>query len=568
MPYYLGIACLGHEAAASIAYNGKLIAAAEEERFNRIKHTSEFPHNAIKYCLDACNITIDDLESISIHVNRSKFIYGRLYELIRYMPRSLMMFKKGATMMPATNRFKILTNLQNVIGQNQRFKKFPKVHGVEHHIAHAASAFYVSDFDDSAIVTIDGIGETATGIIAEGNGTKINKIEEIDFPQSLGFFYAAMTQYLGFRANSDEYKVMGLSAYGEPEFYDEFRKIICPKDKGRYKIDLSYFRYHYSGNSGQMFSKKMEKKFGPARRHNEEVTIRHKNIAASIQTLLEDLGLDIVNRASSLSKSKNLCMAGGVALNCLMNRRILKESSFDNLFIQPASNDAGNSLGSALYTAISSSGNPRETVMKHAYWGPEFSEDKIENVLKQNNLKYEKVTDIAKQTARHISEGKIVGWFQGRMEFGPRALGNRSIVIDPRRKEMKDILNLRVKKREEFRPFAPSVLVEYSDQYFDLNVPSPYMLLIAKVHPEKRKDIPAVTHVDGTARIQTVDRTTNPLYWNLINEFYKITGVPVILNTSFNENEPIVCTPEEAVNCFLKTQFDVLAMGNFVTIKS
>lgn len=567
MSYYLGIACLGHESAASISYNGKLLAAAEQERFNREKHTSEFPYDAIKYCLDSCNISIDDLKSISIHVDRFKFIYGRIWELLRFMPRSLSMFKKGATMMPATNRFTILTNLEKIIGERLSFNKFPEVHGVEHHMAHAASAFYVSEFDHSAIVTIDGIGETATGIIAEGKGTHIKKIEEISFPQSLGFFYAAMTQYLGFRANSDEYKVMGLSAYGEPEFYDEFKKIVRPKDKGRYKMDLSYFRYQYSGNRGFMFSPKLEKKFGPARKPIGEVNSRYKNIASSIQKLLEDICLDIVNHASTLVKSKNLCMAGGVTLNCLMNRRVLKESRFENLFIQPAANDAGNSLGSALHTAILTDRNERESIMKHAYWGPEFSDNEIETTLKNNHLKYDRVNDVARQTAAYIADGKIVGWFQGRMEFGPRALGNRSIVIDPRRKEMKDILNLRVKKREEFRPFAPSVLEEFSSSYFDLDVPSPYMLLIAKVHPDRRNDIPAVTHVDGTSRIQTVSKQTNPLYWELINEFNKLTGVPVILNTSFNENEPIVCTPDEAVNCFLKTQFDVLTIGNFIVSK-
>lgn len=317
MSYYLGIACLGHESAASISYNGKLLAAAEQERFNREKHTSEFPYDAIKYCLDSCNISIDDLKSISIHVDRFKFIYGRIWELLRFMPRSLSMFKKGATMMPATNRFTILTNLEKIIGERLSFNKFPEVHGVEHHMAHAASAFYVSEFDHSAIVTIDGIGETATGIIAEGKGTHIKKIEEISFPQSLGFFYAAMTQYLGFRANSDEYKVMGLSAYGEPEFYDEFKKIVRPKDKGRYKMDLSYFRYQYSGNRGFMFSPKLEKKFGPARKPIGEVNSRYKNIASSIQKLLEDICLDIVNHASTLVKSKNLCMAGGVTLKLL-----------------------------------------------------------------------------------------------------------------------------------------------------------------------------------------------------------------------------------------------------------
>ena len=395
-------------------------------------------------------------------------------------------------------------------------------------------------------------------------------------------YYTAVTQFLGFWKYGDEYKVMGLSAYGEPEFLDEFRQMMKVRNGMGYAMDLRYFRHHTDGptmtweagepNLGQLFSNYFVRRFGAPHPPRTPVGKREENLAATLQTRLEEVVLHQINALHRIVAKKTgqaanaLAYAGGVAFNCVANGKIFDATPFEHLYIQPAAGDAGLAIGAAFHVWHQILGQPRQFVMEHAYWGPEFSDAEIRQALEQHGLKYRQLDEkaLVKETARHVAEGKVVGWFQGRMEWGPRALGNRSIVVDPRRPEMKDILNKRVKHREPFRPFAPSVLEEYTGNYYEHSYPSPFMLLAYKVHPEKRDEIPAPTHVDGTGRLQTVSKQTNPLYWQLIEEFRKLTGVPVVLNTSFNENEPIVCTPDEAIDCFLRTHMDVLAIGSFL----
>jgi carbamoyltransferase len=432
-------------------------------------------------------------------------------------------------------------------------------------MAHAASAFYVSGYNKSAILTIDGWGDSGTTMIATGHGTRIDKLLEVPYPHSLGGLYSAITEYLGFRSNSDEYKVMGMAAYGQPEYYDFFKDLIQFTNKGGFRLNMEYLSYHTHGHR-KWYSDNLVKKLGPARQYKDELTARHKNIAASIQKAVEDAIVTLAKTAQQLTGSKRLCYAGGVALNCLANRRILRETPFTDLFIQPVANDAGTSLGAALLLHYRLNPEAERTfVWHHSYWGPQFDDREHLAALERSGLQHTRKENVAQYTAARIAAGNVVGWFQGRMEVGPRALGNRSLLADPRRPEMKELLNIRVKKREEFRPFAPSILEEAANEYFELHgALSPYMIMVGDVHPDKKAVIPAVTHVDGTARVHTVSKITNPRYWQLIDEFRKLTGVPVVLNTSFNENEPIVCTPEQAIECFRRTRIDTLVLGDHV----
>lgn len=568
--YVLGISSYSHEASCTLLKDGKIVAIGEEERFNREKHTSKYPKNAIAYCLKRAGIGIEQVDQIAFFWKPSREITGNLRHVARYFPHSLNLLTapSGGGELGFAARMKAMKNIGCALQEQFSLKSAPKVTFVEHHLAHAASTFYVSEFKEAAILTIDGRGESTSTMMSVGRGNDIRKLREIKVPNSLGHLYAAVTDYLGFKPFFDEWKVMGMSAYGTDAFVKEFEKVLVLDKDGGYHLDLSYFSFHTHG-SAKWVSDKFIETFGPKVPKGENFSQRAADVALALQRVIEKTGVHLANQIHQLTGLDSLCMTGGVVLNCLMNKKVVEQTPFKHFFFQPIANDAGTSLGAALYVYHQLLGGKREFVFEHPYWGPEYKNEEIEPVLKQKGVKYVKSKNISADTAREIADGKIVGWFQGRMECGPRALGNRSITVDPTRPEMKDKLNARVKRREGFRPFAPSVLAEKSNEYFLLpkGQSSPYMILIGDVHESKKSVLPAITHNDGTARVHTVNREVNPRYWELIHEFEKISGVPVLLNTSFNENEPIVNTPEEAVNCFLRTEFDVLAIGDFLVKK-
>ncbi|HEY4741902.1 MAG TPA: carbamoyltransferase C-terminal domain-containing protein, partial [Candidatus Acidoferrales bacterium] len=456
-------------------------------------------------------------------------------------------------------------------------------HRIEHHVAHLASAYFVSPFDHAAVLSVDGLGDFASAMWATGQGNDLHPYGATTFPHSLGMYYTALTQYLGFWKFGDEYKVMGLGAYGTPRFLDEFQKIVRAESGMKLRLNLDYFTHQVQGPEmtwrdagktpvlGRLFSDFLEMRLGPARDPEKPVEQRHRDLAASMQAALEEVLLAHVSELAWRTKEKNLCLAGGVAFNCVANGKMLEHTRFEKIYVQPAAGDAGLSVGAAFSVQHSILGRSRSFVMEHAGWGPSYSHAEIAEAIRQripdsDGIEIEEMDEdpLAHAAAHEIADGHILGWYQGRAEWGPRALGNRSIVADPRRAEMKDILNERIKHREMFRPFAPSILEEATGEYFERTHPSPFMTFAYSVKPEKRSVIPAPTHVDGTARLQTVSRRTNPLYWKLIRAFGDITGVPVVVNTSFNDNEPIVCRPEEALDCFLRTRMDALVMGNLI----
>ena len=452
-------------------------------------------------------------------------------------------------------------------------------HNIEHHRAHLASAFYVSPFRDAAILSVDGFGDFVSTMFGVGTDTRIQCLDTVAYPHSLGIFFTAVTQWLGFTKFGDEGKVQGLAAYGEPVFWDDLRTILSLKPNGQFELNLDYFIHWAAGiemtwghcpSLARIYSQKFVDKFGPPRQPAEEITKVYADMAASVQAMLEEAEFHLVRHLQRITGSKALCLAGGVALNSSFNGKILPETPFQDVFIQPAAADTGTALGVAYYIYHQLLGQPRCFVMKSSYGGPSFCNGQIESALRRHNLAYRVCNEdeVAKLGAKLVASGKIVGWFQGNMEWGPRALGNRSIVADPRGHSTKDVLNERIKHREKFRPFAPSILAERVGDYFDQTYPDPFMLKVYNVLEDKRKEIPAVTHVDGTGRLQTVEREVNPLYWQLIKEFENLTGVPLILNTSFNENEPIVCSPDEAIDCLLRTKMDALVLGNSVVSKT
>jgi carbamoyltransferase len=568
--YILGLSSYAHESSCALIKDGVVCCLIEEERLNREKHTWKFPRHAIAECLKMEGITFKDIHCVTFYWNPVKEITGNLAHVMRYFPQSLNLFKgtSGSEDLGFFQRVKLMRGIGRELQKSFDLSRPPKIHFIEHHPAHAASAFFVSPFEEAAILTMDGRGESVTTLLAKGQGNHIMKLHEIKVPHSLGHLYAAFTDYLGFRPFFDEWKVMGLSAYGKDTYVRDFEKLLSFCGRGEFKLNLEYFRFHTHGQRAWL-SEKFIKEFGAKRKYDEEYDQRTFDIAFALQHVIERAGVRLAQDLYDITRCKNLCMTGGVVLNCLMNKRIVEESPFENFFFQPVASDAGTSLGSALYYYHQILDKPRHTVFRSAYLGHEFTNDQIEVVLKEKGAHYRKSENIARDTARCIADGKIVGWFQGRMEAGPRALGNRSITVDPTRPEMKDRLNARVKKREFFRPFAPSVKAERAAEYFILpkGQMSPFMILIADVVQEKKSIIPAVTHADGTARVHTVEKDDNPLYWQLIDEFEKLTGVPVLLNTSFNENEPIVATPAQAVDCFLRTEFDCLAIGDFLVTK-
>jgi len=577
--YILGINAYHGNASAAIICDGRLVAAVEEERFNRVKYAAGFPAAAIRYCLAEAGITLDDVDHIAIPRNPWARLGTKLLYAVR-MPRF------------ARERVRVLarfTSLPEALEQAfdvdpQRIRA--RYHRVEHHLAHLASTFFVSPFEQAAVLSADGLGDFASTMWATGEGNHLRVHGAVAFPHSLGMYYTAITQYLGFWKFGDEYKVMGLAAYGEPAYLEEFRRILQSNAALGFRLNLAYFSHHHTGPDmtwreadktpqlGRIFSPYLEERLGPTRAPDQPVEQRHRNAAATMQACLEEVLFDLLTTLQRRTGHRALCLAGGVAFNCAANGKIFDRTPFDQVYVQPAAGDAGLAVGAAYYVYHHVLGHPRTFVMEHPYWGPAYSQQQIRAALERSSIASSEfqVTELpeeqlAKETAKEIAGGKIVGWFQGRAEWGPRALGNRSILADPRRAEMKDILNRRIKHREVFRPFAPSILEEATGEYFEKAYPSPFMALAYAVRPEKRKEIPAPTHVDGTGRLQTVSRTVNPRYWRLIREFANLTGVPVVLNTSFNENEPIVCQPEEAIECFLRTKMNTLVLGNTIVRK-
>ena len=568
--YILGLSSYSHEASCSLIKDGQIKFVIEEERLNREKHTWKYPSNAIAQCLALEGITIKDIDHITFFWVPNRELVGNLAHFLEYFPQSLNLLKgsSGGGELSFFNRVRLMNNIAQRIGEQFNLKSAPRVHFIEHHLAHAASAFFVSSFNEAAILTIDGRGESTSTMMAVGHNNQIKKLLEIKVPHSLGHLYAAITDYLGFKPFFDEWKVMGMSAYGKDTYGADFTKIIELLSDGSYRLNLDYISFHTHG-ANRWLSDIFLKTFGPKHTKGQPHTQHHYDIAYALQKTIEKAGVHLANGIYERTKLDNLCMTGGVVLNCLMNKKIVEQTPFKNFFFQPIANDAGTSLGSALYYYHQILNQPRKHIFDSVYLGMEYDNKEIEKVLKAKEVKYTFSENIARETAQYIAQGKIVGWFQDRMEAGPRALGHRSIVVDPTDSKMKDKLNARVKRREMFRPFAPSVLEEKAQEYFIMpkGQKSPYMILIADVLEDKKKILPAVTHNDGTARVHTVNKKVSPKYWELISEFEKIKGVPVLLNTSFNENEPIVCTPENAVDCFLRTEFDILAIGNFLVTK-
>lgn len=588
----LGISCYFHDAAAALIKDGILVAAAEEERFSRIKHDYEFPENAIEFCLKTGGIEKGDIDYVMFF--EKPFVkFERLLLCSMYsFPRSMKLFRE-AMVTWLGDKLWVKHLLLKELGVPSS-----KVLFSEHHLSHASSSFYCSPFEEAAILTVDGVGEWTTAAIGVGRGTDIRLIKEIRFPHSLGLLYSAFTAFLGFEVNEGEYKVMGMAPFGRPIYADKVYELIHVDDDGGFELDMDYFSFHYS--SEKTFNKKFEKLFGDPRDQKahfftpstgypsyfgdrpadfDELGKRNQyyaDIAASIQAVTEQIMVRMANYAHRETGLGKLCMAGGVALNSVANRKILSETPFDDIYIQPAAGDGGGAVGAALYGYHALLGRPRRFVMEHAYWGQEHSAQDTEEFLRENNIPHEKIEDDGKLIERVVdglTRGKVIGWHQGRFEWGPRALGNRSIIADPRRTDMKDIVNVKIKFREPFRPFAPSVLVEKAGDYFDLDhperhYPARFMLYVTDVRESKRDVLPAITHVDGTGRLQTVRKELNPKYYSLIETFGDATGVPVVLNTSFNlKGEPIVNTPGEAFNSFSKSGMDMLVLGNYIVDK-
>lgn len=569
----LGINAYHGDASASIVKDGKLIASAEEERFNRQKHCAGFPALAIEYCLREAGAKIEDIDHIGISRNPKANLYKKLLFSLSRGPRIAKMLKDRLA-----NVSKI-KNLKDEIAEKLKIQKSSvkaKIHYIEHHSAHMASAFLVSPFDEASILSIDGFGDFVSTMTGKGEGNNIETLDKVIYPHSLGILYAATCQYIGFPKYGDEGKVMGLAPYGKPSYMKTFEDIIKLKDDGSFELNLDYFLHHSVGvdmtwdegtpSIGKIYSEKFIEKMGPPREPGTEITQREKDIASSLQTMTENVIFHVLNHLHKKNSSDNICIAGGVALNSVANGMLFNRTPFKDAYIVPPAGDSGGSIGAAFYIHNCILGNERNYTMNTAYTGPQYSNDEILPILEKNNLKYRKLKDdeLFKFTAEKMSDGKVIGWFQGRMEIGPRALGNRSIVVDPRRSDMKDILNARIKHREPFRPFAPSILEEKTSEYFEHDHPSPFMLMVYKFKEDKRSKVPAVCHVDDTGRLQTVSKKDNERYWRLIKEFENITGVPLILNTSFNENEPIVENPQQAIDCFLKTKMDMLVLGNYI----
>jgi len=593
--YILGISAFYHDSAACLIKNGEIIAAAQEERFTRKKHDASFPHQAIKYCVKQANINGDQIDNIVFY--EKPFIkFERLLETyLAFAPKGFISFAKSMPVWIKDKLFQksaIIQEIKDTLGKDTNWHE--RLLFSEHHLSHAASAFYPSPFESAAVLTLDGVGEWTTTSIAIGKGNNLKVLKEIHFPHSLGLLYSAFTYYTGFKVNSGEYKVMGLAPYGEPRYVNLIReKLINVADDGSFQLDMSYFNY---ATGLTMTNKKFDTLFGgPPRKPETDLTQREMDIAASIQKVTEDIVFKIAKDIAKKTDERNLCLAGGVALNCVANGRLLSEKIFDNIWIQPAAGDAGGALGAALSVWYLKNQNDRKItfqrdMMKGSYLGPDYKDNEIEEELKLCGAVFKKCSEdeLIEEVTNALIKENAVGWMQGRMEFGPRALGSRSIIADPRSSKMQKKLNLKIKYRESFRPFAPSVLRENVNEWFEIDTDSPYMLLVSNVKKDKchlmteeenslfgidklnisRSSVPAITHVDYSSRIQTVHYDTNPLYHAVISNFKKKTGCPLVINTSFNvRGEPIVCTPSNAFKCFMGTEMDVLAIGNYLLYK-
>ena len=600
MKKIIGISAYYHDSAASLIVDGKIISAVQEERFSRKKHDARFPVNAIKFCLLENNLTLKDIDAI-VYYEKPLLTFERLLETyIAVSPRGIRSFIAAMQVWLKEKLFlksiikKELIAIQNSINNNSKYEfKLPQLLFSEHHLSHAGAAFYPSPYEEAAILCMDGVGEWATTSAWIGKGSEIKPLWEISFPHSLGLLYSAFTYYCGFKVNSGEYKLMGLAPYGEPKYVDLIKNnLIDIKEDGTYRLDLKYFKFH---RGFRMTSRNFHKLFGyPPREKESELLQFHMDIAASIQKVTEEITSLLVHSIKKETGIKNICLSGGVALNCVSNGKLL-DQGISNIWIQPAAGDAGNAIGAALVTYYEYFNKKREVVnddsMSGTYLGPCFSNQFIKDYLNKIEANYKTVDDkdLFEELARSLEEGKVIGWFNGRMEFGPRALGARSIIGDPRNKNMQSTMNLKIKYRESFRPFAPSVLEEDVSNEFELKVKSPYMLLVAKVKKEKclgmsdsqkklfgieklniiRSTLPAITHVDYSARVQTVNSKTNPRYYELIKAFKNKTGCPTLINTSFNvRGEPIVCTPEDAYKCFMRTEMDILVLENQILYKT
>ena len=576
--YIIGINSHHPDSSACIIKDGKLIAAVEEERFTRIKHWAGLPVLSIRHCLNEAKIKLSEVEYISVNRDPEANFFEKFKFILRQRPNYKLILDR------LKFRKKYKDNKKMIMKEFENQEFLGKMINVEHHICHLSSAFNISPFKKSCILSVDGMGDFASTVWGFANDEKISIDEKIYYPHSLGLFYESITQFLGFNNYGDEYKVMGLAPYGKPTFVNELKNILLLNDNGSFKLNLEYYKFHKSHQEYQwssdnvknvyLFSNKINDLFGKPRSKNEDINQFHKDLAHSTQILYEKAFYGLLNKIYEKHKNDNICIAGGCGNNSVANGKITKYTPFKNVYIQPASGDAGGAIGAAYYTWNNILKNKRNFVMKHSYWGNSYSNEHIKKEITKNidKFEYEKCTidfidENKKQTeivAKFISDGLVVGWFQGKMEWGPRALGNRSILADPRRSDMKNILNLKIKKRESFRPFAPSIMREHVSDWFEKDSEVPFMMKVFQIKENKRKIIPAVTHIDGSGRLQTVYEDTNYKFYQLINSFFKITNVPLILNTSFNENEPIICNPEQAINCFLRTKMDVLVMENYI----
>lgn len=597
----LGLNAYHGDSGACLIKDGQLVAAAEEERFRRIKHWAGLPTNAIDYCLREGGVSLQEVEHIAINRKPGVNNWRRLAFVLRHRPDPRLMMQKVRNIRSASS---VNETLERVYQVSLR----ARIHHVEHHLAHLASAFLVSRFEEAACISIDGFGDFASTAMGFGKGNGIEIDQRVFFPHSLGIFYSAMTQLIGFPHFGDEYKVMGLAPLGEPKYLDKMRELVRLQGDGTFKLNLKYFRHHtdnvsYSWNDcapevGILYTDKLLELLGPARGERDPLEQRHKDLARSTQAMYEEAFFALLNALHRKHPSENLALAGGCAMNSVANGKVYLRTPFRKMYLPAAAGDAGGAIGAAAYVLSDVGGQRAEDRgqrteargqkarfhLDDAYSGPQFSDDEIQALLRSrglisdlrplasalrppvSGLSVEHMNDrneLCRRTAAAIADGKVIGWFQGRMEWGPRALGNRSILCDPRRGDMKEILNAKIKRRESFRPFAPSILRESVAEWFEQDDDVPFMMEVFQIRAEKRPVIPAVTHVDGSGRLQTVHRETNPLYHQLITAFHELTGVPLVLNTSFNENEPVVCRPEEALDCFLRTRMDTLVMGGW-----
>jgi len=577
----LGINAFHGDSSACLSRDGELVAAAEEERFRRIKHWAGFPSESIKYCLAEAGITLADVAHVAINQDSRASLGRKIWYTLTQRPDLGLVLDR---LRNKSKRDSLKTHLLRAFPE-QIFNG--QVHAVEHHLAHLSSAFHVSPFDEAVAVSVDGFGDFASAAWGVGRGTEIEVEGRVHFPHSLGIFYQALTQFVGFPHYGDEYKVMGLAPYGEPKYLEQMRQIVSLQPDGGFRLDLKYFRHHrekitYEWDNGipvfgSLYSPALSELLGPARQKVEPLEQKHKDIARSVQAMYEEAFFHLLNTLHARHKLDAVAVAGGCGMNSVANGKITLKTPFKQVYVQSAAGDAGGAIGAA-YSVWHQLGNARRFNMDHAYWGPSFSDEVVGELLtaRQTDLTTQGCMvaqladeeELCRRTAVAIADGQVIGWFQGRMEWGPRALGNRSILGDPRRGDMKDILNLKIKRRESFRPFAPSVLREAVPEWFEQDGDVPFMMQVFQIRAEQQSRIPAVTHVDGSGRLQTVSRDTNPRYYRLIEAFREQTGVPMVLNTSFNENEPVVCKPEEALDCFLRTKMDVLVLGNWLVSRN